>query len=152
MTTQDHPHGLIRIQVPIWTPSQNVRDRTHWRILQQNKKSFSVLVRNQITLKGVRLAGVGECFTVFFMSSRPRRILDHGNLVGGSKDLLDALTLEKFIFDDSYKFCMDYYGQQNSGSRHDGWTDIWRMDALHTEEFMMKTIEKFQMEEKRTTK
>jgi len=33
-----------------------------------------------------------------------KRLLDHDNLVGGAKGLIDALWYEGFIFDDSKKY------------------------------------------------
>ena len=54
-------------------------------------------------LKNILKADGDKRFDLSIISFR-KRLLDHDNLVGGCKNLIDALWYEGFIFDDSEKY------------------------------------------------
>lgn len=51
-------------------------------------------------------------------------MLDYGNLVGGFKPILDAMTLEFLLFDDSPEWVDDHYTQVVSNRLRHGETVI----------------------------
>lgn len=51
------------------------------------------------------------------------RTLDHGNFVGGMKEILDAVVQEGYLFDDSIKWCDDEYLQKKA-PKGKGYTEI----------------------------
>ena len=82
--------------------SRNVLDRLHWATKRRLKQEYALLIRNQMRTKPHYKELIKEPtkFTLEIVSYR-KRYLDFDNLVGGSKQLIDALTEEEFIFDDS---------------------------------------------------
>ncbi len=79
-------------------PSQNVRDRRHWRDRHADTQTFQVLLRAAVK----RLPMRPSCkMRVRIVSLRARLIDDNANLRGGAKGLVDALVRLGFIRDDS---------------------------------------------------
>ena len=84
---------------PIRIQSRNVLDKLHWAAKGRMKQEYALLIRNQITRKKVSKAKKKK-YKLIILSYRKRK-LDYDNLVGGCKQLIDALIQEGFIFDDS---------------------------------------------------
>ena len=95
-------NNVYRIALPIKIKSRNKLDRQHWAEKRRNKKTYALLIRNQMRLRKVPKAKE-EKHTLIITSYRKRK-LDPDNLVGGCKQLIDALVDEDFIFDDSAKY------------------------------------------------
>ncbi|QDP67928.1 MAG: hypothetical protein Tp1122DCM00d2C27307611_18 [Prokaryotic dsDNA virus sp.] len=91
------------LTLPHKVESRNQLDRKHWAVKRQCKKIWALFVRNQMKLKKVREAEVGEKFKLTIISYRTR-LLDLDNLYGGCKQLLDACSDEKLIWDDAPKY------------------------------------------------
>ena len=91
--------------LPITIKSRNILDRLHWSKKSMLKKEYALLIRNQMKLKKHYSDPVKEpkFFTLEIVSYR-KRYLDFDNLVGGCKQLLDAMIDEQFIWDDSPKY------------------------------------------------
>jgi len=91
--------------LPITIKSRNVLDRLHWAKKRRLKQEYALLIRNQMKLKKHYSNPVQEptFFTLEIVSYR-KRLLDYDNLVGGVKQLLDAMIDEQFIYDDSPKW------------------------------------------------
>ena len=83
--------------------SNNILLRKHWAAKARDKKEWALLVRSQMRLKKIRKAKDKEKFTIMIISYR-KRLIDIDNLWGGCKQLIDALTEEELIYDDSAKY------------------------------------------------
>ena len=100
----------LKIILPLLTPSQNVYDRMHF--IEQWRLGISY----QWELKAVGAdddkfrVKWEEKRKVTFVSYRSR-LMDKGNLIGGMKQLLDALEKLGLIFFDSPAFLEDGYFQ-----------------------------------------
>ena len=57
-----------------------------------------MLVRNQMRLNNIKKVKVGQVCSIVITGTR-RRELDFDNFVGGCKQLIDALSRERFIWD-----------------------------------------------------
>ena len=91
--------------LPITIKSRNVLDRLHWAKKRRLKQEYALLIRNQMRTKPHygKLITEPTKFTLEIVSYR-KRYLDFDNLVGGCKQLLDAMIEEQFIWDDSPKW------------------------------------------------
>ena len=94
--------NLDIIQIPIKVKSRNQIDKLHWAEKSKLKKEYALLIRNQIKLKKLNKADFKKKYKLCIYSYRTR-LIDPDNLVGGCKQLIDALCDEGFIFDDSHK-------------------------------------------------
>ena len=103
-------NNVHRIALPIKVESRNILDRQHWAEKRRNKKTYALLIRNQMRLRKIPKAKE-EKHTLIITSYRKRR-LDPDNLVGGCKQLIDALVDEEFIFDDSSEY-IDLHVEQH---------------------------------------
>ena len=84
--------------------SRNVLDKMHWAAKRLLKQEYALLIRNQMRLNPIyEEAEEGRRYTLEIVSYR-KRLLDYDNLVGGVKQLLDAMVDENFIWDDSNKY------------------------------------------------
>ena len=85
--------------------SRNILDRMHWAAKRKLKQEYALLVRNQMRTKPHYHDLIKEptFFTLEIVSYR-KRYLDFDNLVGGCKQLIDAMIDEQFIWDDSPKY------------------------------------------------
>ena len=81
--------------------SRNKIDRMHWSAKRKLKKQYQLLIRNQIRLSGYKPA---ETKYKLSINCYVPRLMDIDNLWGGLKQFIDALTTEKFIYDDSNKW------------------------------------------------
>ncbi len=73
----------------------------HWSAKRKLKKQYQLLIRNQIRLSGYKPA---ETKYKLSINCYVPRLMDIDNLWGGLKQFIDALTTEKFIYDDSNKW------------------------------------------------
>jgi hypothetical protein len=98
------------ITLPYQIPSRNQIDKMHWAKKTRLRQSWELLVRNQMALNKIKPCQSGDVFDITVISYRHRRI-DPDNLIGGAKQLLDALSRESFIWDDSFKYLNPEYKQ-----------------------------------------
>ena len=97
--SNDSNQELDVITLPLKINSRNILDRQHWAVKKRSKQEFALFIRNQMRLRRIPPC---DCATykVSILSLRKKK-LDYDNLVGGCKQLIDALIDEKFIYDDS---------------------------------------------------
>ena len=90
--------------IPITIKSRNVLDKLHWAKKSMLKKEYALLIRNQMRLNPIyEEAQEDRRYTLEIVSYR-KRLLDYDNLVGGCKQLIDAMVHENFIWDDAPKY------------------------------------------------
>jgi Holliday junction resolvase RusA-like endonuclease len=89
--------------IPITIKSRNVLDKLHWAKKSMLKKEYALLIRNQMRLNAIYEIATDRKYTVEIVSYR-KKLLDWDNLVGGCKQLIDAMIDENFIWDDSPKY------------------------------------------------
>jgi|TARA_R100001463_G_scaffold579_4_gene2459 hypothetical protein len=89
--------------LPITIKSRNVLDRQHWAKKSVLKKEYALLIRNQMRLNNIEEVTEPKKLNLNIVSTR-KRLLDYDNLVGGCKQLIDALIEENYIYDDSPKW------------------------------------------------
>lgn len=78
--------------------SRNKIDRMHWAAKGRLKKEYQLLIRNKMKLNNIKLAEDKYKLTI---NCYVTRMMDMDNVWGGLKQFIDALTTEKFIYDDS---------------------------------------------------
>lgn len=83
--------------------SRNVLDKLHWAVKSRLQKEYMLLIRSHMVKHKIKHAKKNERYCLEIISYR-KRLLDYDNLVGGCKQLLDALTKEKYIYDDAPKY------------------------------------------------
>jgi len=91
---------IIQIQTAI--KSRNLIDKLHWAEKRNLKNDYIFLIRNQMHIKKLKKASYNSRYKLGIYSYR-KRLLDPDNLVGGCKQLIDALCDEGFIYDDNPK-------------------------------------------------
>jgi hypothetical protein len=64
-----------------------------------------------------KAAGPRRVFFERFYHGAGTRDRDRGNLIGGMKPILDAITREGLIVDDTPRWCADFYSQQRDELR-----------------------------------
>lgn len=98
---------IIRIKRRIW--SQNARDKTHWSGQRRERDAWKVHLL-------AKLGGMQEPPRhrryLIVTSYRAQLITDHGNLVGGAKDLIDALVHVGLLRDDADQWASIRYEQR----------------------------------------
>ena len=105
------------ITLPNKVESRNQLDRKHWAVKRKCKGIWALFIRNQMKLRKVRESEVGEKFKLTIVSYR-KKLLDYDNLVGGCKQLLDACSEEKLIWDDAPKY-LDLKVEQHIGKKYE---------------------------------
>jgi hypothetical protein len=104
------------IRVPLMISSLNTSQYAHWSVYKKGKDQWSAAL--QLTLRqliGARLRWSEWRFTRCW--TPPRRELDWGNLVGGSKPLADCMIEMEIIVDDRpANFCCNYEQIRSSES------------------------------------
>ncbi len=89
---------MISFAIPYEVPSQNVRERWHWRRQRREVASCADLVRYFAHAAGVADATGPRRLKI--TSYRRRLITDRANLVGGCKGLVDGLVRARVLVDD----------------------------------------------------
>ena len=105
---------MIRLFIDGEVPSQNVTDRMHWRERHNLLSRWRFQVRQAMTPTGFPMYALkpqGKV-SVAITAYRRRKITDHANIVGGCKGLIDALTYNCLIVDDSEKWATFSYDQR----------------------------------------
>jgi hypothetical protein len=97
--------------VPYNIPSQNVRERKHWRWTNADKKNAERIIRIITTPHNQPQLPDEKRFMVI-TSYRRQRITDDANLRGGAKGLVDALVRVGFLVDDSIHWALIDYKQE----------------------------------------
>ena len=108
---------MLKLELPMKILSRNVLDRQHWAVKRKEKQHWCLLVRNQMRLNKVRFTEEKEKHSIEIISYRSRK-LDYDNLVGGCKQLLDACSEEKLIWDDAPKY-LDLKVEQHIGKKYE---------------------------------
>ena len=92
------------IKIPMKVHSRNAIDKMHWSRKRKLRQDYQVYIRQQMSHFRIKKAIPEECFKIQITVCRVRMIKDHDNLVGGCKQLIDALSHEGFIWDDSSEY------------------------------------------------
>tara|TARA_Y100000401_G_scaffold38325_1_gene28928 strand:+ start:18757 stop:19122 length:366 start_codon:yes stop_codon:yes gene_type:complete len=82
--------------------SRNVIDKLHWAAKGRLRDEYILLIKSEMVRKKIPKADKDRCYTLEIVSWR-KRLLDYDNLVGGCKQLIDAMVHAGFIYDDSNK-------------------------------------------------
>lgn len=90
------------IKIPVALKSRNAIDKLHWAAKMRLRKEYQVFIRQQMSHFRLKKAEPGEKLTLEVTTFRKRRILDHENI--DTKQLIDALVNEGFIWDDAEKY------------------------------------------------
>lgn len=97
---------MITIEIPLPTPSLNKLQRMHFHARKRLRDSYERIFRARTT--SLTRALPSQFRRVKIVRYGPRQ-LDHDNLVGGCKPVLDALKRAGLIWDDSPAFlAVDY--------------------------------------------
>lgn len=93
---------MIKLALPIVTESNNRLLRMHWAVRRRLKVSYMdellvALNESKYTSRELEAKGKRECHII---SCRKRK-LDHDNLVGGMKPLIDCLVEYRLLKDDN---------------------------------------------------
>jgi len=83
--------------IPDCVPSQNELNKKHWAKKHKERKALTKAMR---VLSMPRMDKRQVIRHVHFMQYRRQRIQDSGNLIGGHKLILDAMTHANLIYDD----------------------------------------------------
>lgn len=88
------------IKIPFTIFSRNKIDKMHWAQKSKLKKAYQMFIR--VSMKNLKIPSSQEKdkFKLTIISKRIRKC-DFDNLVGGAKQLIDALSTERFIWDDA---------------------------------------------------
>ena len=78
--------------------SRNTIDRKHWAWKSNLRKQYQILVRNQMRLNDIKQTK-DKCRII--INCYLTRMMDMDNVWGGLKNMIDSLTRENFIHDDS---------------------------------------------------
>lgn len=92
-------------------PSQNVRDRMHWRQRSADRDAWIVYLRAAVGYLPMRPT---RRMHAHIVSLRARLIEDDANLRGGAKGLVDALVRLGFLRDDSDRWARLTYEQRRA--------------------------------------
>ena len=98
------PNEIESITLPICVQSRNKLDKMHWAARHRLRNQYCLLVRNQMRLNKIKKSEPGQVYSIAILTFRKYRIRDYDNLVGGLKQLLDALSKEGFIWDDDTNY------------------------------------------------
>jgi hypothetical protein len=109
----DFATGAAVLVIPILTPSQNQWQTWHWARRRRWSGQALLLLRNAIQHVGRAdlPSATGRYRVAVTITRYGHNTLDHGNLVGGCKGLLDLLVQEGLLVDDAPKWVDDTYLQ-----------------------------------------
>ena len=105
---------MVRIEIPQPTPSLNVLLRMHHHAKKRLRDQYTTILRSHAN--AVSRAKPGQ-FRKVWIERRGVRLIDHDNLVGGAKPLLDALERSGLIWRDSPKFLRVEYSQTKTSAK-----------------------------------
>jgi hypothetical protein len=123
----DLPLQGVHFTLPMATPSQNEYQRWHWARRGKYRDACRLLIRAQVNRMSIpqRSAPVRAVVRFIRMGAR---LIDFGNLAGGTKAVLDSLVLERVIHDDSPRWVEEIYVQEPSRPPYK--TTIWVYPAI----------------------
>lgn len=101
--------ALLHVVLPFASPSQNVTQKWHWSKRAKLRDQCQLIFRAAARRAKIECPP-GRRLRLDIVRSGPR-LLDHGNLVGGCKPVVDALVREGLLQDDSPKWVDDHYAQ-----------------------------------------
>ena len=108
---------MIKLELPFTTPSNNqlLRKYRHWAVKRRLKVTYMdeimvALIESGYNTVDVQASGKRECK----ITSHRKRLLDHDNLVGGMKPLIDAIVKFGMLIDDNEDMCDLKVGQMKS--------------------------------------
>jgi hypothetical protein len=110
-TTEDKPLPEIRLTIPLETPSQNTRDHQHWRARHRHRQQCEKAITAAWLHAGAPAKPPTGLHVELVVESYRWAQLDHANLVGGCKGLVDALVRQGFLTDDRVEYLTDAYTQ-----------------------------------------
>ena len=105
---------MLRIEIPLPTPSLNVLMRMHPQAKKRLRNQYITIFRAHAT--AVTRVKPGQ-FRKVWIERRGKRLLDHDNLVGGCKPLVDALERAGLIWRDSPRFVRVEYSQIKASAK-----------------------------------
>ena len=105
---------MLRIEIPMPTPSLNVLQRMHHQAIKRLRDQYTTIFRARAT--SVTRAKPGQ-FRKVWIERRGKRELDYDNLVGGCKPLVDALERSGLIWRDSARFVEIKYSQAQASAK-----------------------------------
>jgi predicted ATPase with chaperone activity len=105
---------MLRIEIPMPTPSLNVLQRMHRQAIKRMRDQYTTIFRARST--AVTRVKPGQ-FRKVWIERRGKRLLDHDNLVGGCKPLVDALERAGLIWRDSPRFVRVEYSQIKASAK-----------------------------------
>tara|TARA_Y100000310_G_scaffold335658_1_gene418222 strand:+ start:662 stop:1225 length:564 start_codon:yes stop_codon:yes gene_type:complete len=118
---------IEKITIPMIVESRNKIDEMHWTDKQTLKKTYRVFIRSQMSRNKILEADIAAKYSLEIITYRQYKIRDYDNLVGGAKQLLDALALELFIWDDASEYIEDVkIRQEKVSSKEEQYTSIVR--------------------------
>lgn len=103
-------HPLAVLHAPLVVPSQNVRERMHWREQRAEVRTWATWFTFQRATAGLPKATSHR--HVAILSFRRQLCRDHANLVGGCKGLIDGLVDSGWLVDDAIAWMTATYDQQ----------------------------------------
>ena len=99
---------MLRIEIPLPTPSLNQVQRMHFQARRRMRDQYEMICRSCATpITRVR----PRQFRHVTIVRHGVRQLDHDNLVGGAKILLDALVRTELVYDDAPQYVHVTYEQ-----------------------------------------
>lgn len=115
---------VVELVLPFPSPSQNQLDRWHWSKKRRLRDQCRLLLRSQMRIRGLAPESPPRQKRCVEVVRTGAKLLDYGNLVGGFKPILDAMTLEFLLHDDSPDWVSDIYRQVQSIKREQCCTRI----------------------------
>lgn len=105
---------MLRIQIPLPTPSLNIMRRMHPQAYKRLRNQYTTIFR--VHANSVTRAKPAQ-FRKVWIERRGKRLLDHDNLVGGCKPLVDALETAGLIWRDSPRYVEIKYSQTTASAK-----------------------------------
>lgn len=105
---------MLRIEIPLPTPSLNVLLRMHPQAKKRLRDQYATIFKARAT--SLTRAKPGQ-YRKVWVERRGKRLLDHDNLVGGCKPLIDALERAGLIWRDSPRYLTVNYSQIKASAK-----------------------------------
>ena len=83
--------NIEKITIPMKIYSRNLIDKKHWSVKQKMKQQYQLLIRNQMRRGGRRQVLDHQVIEKLIIVAHLNRLYDIDNVVGGAKQLIDAL-------------------------------------------------------------
>ncbi len=96
--------SVEQLYIPMEVQSRNKIDKMHWSDKSRLRQMYQLFIRQQMSKYRYEPAKEGEQHNIEIITYRKHPVGDYDNLIGGVKQLLDALVNENFIWDDRIKY------------------------------------------------